>query len=52
MIIHVNMIICTVCDFIFAVEMHMVEHSQRNWLSDAPEGVCVCVFLELERGIT
>ena len=38
MIIHENMIVCTVCDYTFAVEMHMVEHSWRNWLSDAPEG--------------
>ena len=38
MIIHENMIVCTVCDYTFAVEMHMVEHSRRNWLSDAPEG--------------
>ena len=53
MIIHENMIVCTVCDYIFAVEMHMVEHSRRNWLSDAPEGGGeVIFFLELERGIT
>ena len=38
MIIHENMIVCTVCDYTFAVEMHMVEHSRRNCLSDAPEG--------------
>ena len=53
MIIHENMIICSVCDYTFAVEMHMVEHSRRNWLSDAPEGGGeVDFFLELERGIT
>ena len=53
MIIHENMIVCTVCDYTFAVEMHMVEHSRRNWLSDAPEGGGeVIFFLELERGIT
>ena len=32
------MIVCSVCDNTFAVEMHMVEHSRRNWLSDASEG--------------
>ena len=53
MIIHENMIVCTVCDYTFAVEMHMVKHSRRNWLSDAPEGGWeVIFFLELERGIT
>ena len=52
MIIHENMIVCTVCDYIFAVEMHMVEHLLRNLLSDAPEGGEVNFFLELERGIT
>ena len=30
--------VCTVCDNTFAREMHMVEHTRRNWLSDAPEG--------------
>ena len=46
-------IVCTVCDNTFAGEMHMVEHSRRNWLSDAPEGGGeVIFFLELERGIT
>ena len=38
MIIHENMIVCPVCDYTFAVEMHMDEHSQRKWLSDASEG--------------
>ena len=53
MIIHENMIVCPVCDYTFAVEMHMVEHSQRKWLSDASEGGGeVIFFLELERGIT
>ena len=46
--------VCTVCDNTFAGEMHMVEHTRRNWLSDAPEGWGgeVIFFLELERGIT
>ena len=44
MIIHENMIVCTVCDYTFAVEMHMVEHSRRNWLSDAPEGGGEVIF--------
>ena len=34
------------------LKMHIVEHSRRNWLSDAPEGGGVIFFLELERGIT
>ena len=47
------MIACTVCDNTFAVKMDMVEHSRRNWLSDAPEGGREGnFFLELERGIT
>ena len=50
MIIHENMIVCTVCDYTFAVEMHMVEHSRRNWLSDAPEGGEVIFFSGIGEG--
>ena len=45
------LIVCTVCDNTFAGEMHMVEHSRRNWLSDAPEGGGEVIFFWNWRGV-